>query len=204
MDELDAFALSCGHYAREFLVCRPHYRGQGYCGTGCRDDEQAAIRRRTNAHHQRTAEGRGDHAAHQRALVARKRVESWAATDVRGQEVASRARCSTPDDAPLPVTRTSSAAFVGEDIHDVSGGHHLVRTEHARTRALQLRWAAARDLAAALVRAARAGAARTPRGAGTGARREPPRCVVCRRAGSRVLPGPARRHTRGLRRCRGP
>jgi hypothetical protein len=51
------------------VVCRADYRGQGYCGEECRERERAALRRLANARHQRSVEGRDDHAAHQRALV---------------------------------------------------------------------------------------------------------------------------------------
>ena len=101
MDELIVFRLGCGGCRKGFVVCRPDYRGQGYCNDACRELEQAAIHRRATARHQRSDEGRRDHAAHQRASKARKRVESGAMTDVSRRKVASRAEWSAPDD-PIP------------------------------------------------------------------------------------------------------
>ena len=42
------------------------YRGQEYCSDDCRELEQAALRRLANAKHQRSDEGRPDHAEHRR------------------------------------------------------------------------------------------------------------------------------------------
>src|SRR6185436_21069997 len=106
MDALDVFELSCSHCARSFHVCRSDYRGQEYCSDECRELAQGAIRRLANARHQRSDEGRRDHAEHQRASVARKQVEAQAMTDVTRQEVAPGARWSAPDDPPMLATST--------------------------------------------------------------------------------------------------
>jgi len=69
MDELVVFALTCSYCWKKFVVCRPDYRGQRYCKDVCRKLGPPALRRRANAKHQRSEEGRRDHAEHQRALV---------------------------------------------------------------------------------------------------------------------------------------
>src|SRR3954463_14906120 len=109
MDALVVFRLSCSGCRRGFVVCRPDYRGQGYCNDGCRELEQAALRRRTNARHQRSSEGRQDHVAHQRTSVARKRAECEAMTDGGREKVAPRAEWSAPDD-PIPLAASATAA----------------------------------------------------------------------------------------------
>src|SRR5437868_9251385 len=107
MGELVVFRLDCGWCGEGFVVCRPHYRGQGYCNKVCRKLEKAALRRLTNARHQRSDEGRQDHAAHQRASKARKRAESEAMTDVGRQKVAPRAEWSAPAD-PIPLAASAT------------------------------------------------------------------------------------------------
>src|ERR1041385_7356297 len=119
MDELVMFGLRCGYCRRRFIVCRPDYRGQGYCNVTCGDLEQAAKHRLTNAKHQRSEQGRQDHVDHQRALVARKQAEVQAMTDVGRQEVAPRAECSTPDGSPMLMTSTPEAdgKVDADDLH---------------------------------------------------------------------------------------
>jgi hypothetical protein len=102
MDELVVFELTCSYCAKKFVVCRPDYRGQGYCKDVCRELEQAALRRLANAKHQRSEEGRRDHAAHQRALVTRKRAEAQAVTDVSRQEVAPGVAFAMDRSSTLP------------------------------------------------------------------------------------------------------
>src|SRR6266481_3858900 len=112
MDELVVFALTCRYCGKTFIVCRPDYRGQGYCTDVCRDLEQSALRRLANAKHQRSEEGRQDHAEQQRALVTQKRAEAQAVTDVSRQKVAPRAEWSASGDPPM--LTTSEAATDGE------------------------------------------------------------------------------------------
>src|SRR5215475_2646840 len=112
MDELVVFELTCDYFTKKFAVCRPDYRGQGYCKDVCRELEQSALRRLANAKHQRSEEGRRDHAQHQRTLMTRKRAEAQAVTDVSRQKVAPRAEWSAPDDPPM--LTTSKAAADGE------------------------------------------------------------------------------------------
>jgi hypothetical protein len=102
MDELVVFALTCSYCEKTFGVCRPDYRGQGYCTADCRKLEQSALRRRTNAKHRRSEEGRQDHAEQQRALRTRKRAKAQAVTDVSRQKVAPRAEWLAPAD-PIPL-----------------------------------------------------------------------------------------------------
>jgi hypothetical protein len=109
MDELVVFELSCGRCATKFHIWEHDYRGQGYCSEGCRDLEQASQHRLANAKHQRSDEGRRDHADHQRASAARRCAEGKALTDVSRQEVASRAQCLPPQD-PIPLAASGPEA----------------------------------------------------------------------------------------------
>jgi len=51
MDELVVFQLRCRRCLGDFFVCRPDYRGQGYCSPTCCKLEQAALHRAANARH---------------------------------------------------------------------------------------------------------------------------------------------------------
>ena len=57
-----------------FYLCGSCYRGQAYCGDHCRATAQRHHRRRANARHQRSEEGRLDHRDRQRAYRARCRL----------------------------------------------------------------------------------------------------------------------------------
>src|SRR5215475_10848583 len=120
MDELLVFELDCGCCGRRFHVCRPDYRGQGYCSEDCRKFEQAALRRRANARHQRSDEGRQDHAAHQRTSKARKYAEAEAVTDVSRQKVAPRAEWFAPE-SPVPLAASVPEADGNTDADDLPG-----------------------------------------------------------------------------------
>src|SRR6185436_5900192 len=122
MDELVVFALSCSYCGKTFVVCRPDYRGQGYDTDVCRELEQAALRRLANAKHQRSEEGRRDHAEHQRALVTRKQAEAQEVTDVSRQKVATGDEWSAPDD-PLLLTTSKGAADGKADADEIHGSH---------------------------------------------------------------------------------
>jgi hypothetical protein len=207
MDELVVFKLGCGGCRKGFVVCRPDYRGQGYCNDACRELEQAALRRLRNARHQRSDEGRQDHAAHQRTAMARKHAEDEAMTDAGRQKVAPRAEWSAPDD-PIPLAESATEAGGTTDADDLQGSDSPVSDQDARARHRWSRRAAASGLAIALAAAVRAGDHHVPREPGAVVEREASRCVVCGREGSRVLSRPDRRAGRWrafvILRCRGP
>jgi hypothetical protein len=100
MDEFVVFALVCGLCRRRFHVCRPDYRGQGYCTEVCSDLEKAALHRQATARHQRSDEGRQDHAEQQRALMTRKRAEAQAVTDVVARKLRHVLNGSRPPTRP--------------------------------------------------------------------------------------------------------
>jgi len=207
MDELVVFELTCSYCAKTFVVCRPDYRGQGYCKDVCRELGQAALRRLANAKHQRSEEGRRDHAEHQRALVTRKRAEAQAVTDASRQKVAFRAEWSAPDDPPM--LTTSKVAADGEaDADEIHGRDGPVGDTDPRAREPRDRRALAGDLAATLGDTLSGSGVGVSAGIVAVARREAPRCIVCGRAGGRVLPRPDRRDgprpALDLLRCRSP
>ena len=57
-----------------FYLCGSCYRGQAYCGAGCRAPAHRQHRRTANRRHQRSLEGRLDHRDRQRAYRARCRL----------------------------------------------------------------------------------------------------------------------------------
>jgi len=207
MDELVVFELTCGYCAKTFVVCRPDYRGQSYCKDVCRELEQAALRRLANAKHQRSEEGRRDHAEHQRTLVTRKRAEAQAVTDVSRQKVAPRAEWPAPGDPPM--LTTSKVAADGEaDADEIHGRDGPIGDTDPRAREPRDRRALAGDLAATLGDTLPGSGVGVAAGIVAVARREAPRCIVCGRAGGRVLPRPDRRDgprpALDLLRCRSP
>src|SRR5262245_18578383 len=154
MDELVAFELTCSYCRKTFVVCRPDYRGQSYCKDVCRELEQSALRRPANAKHQRSEEGRRDHAEHQRALATRKQAGAQAVTDASRQKVALRAEWSAPDDPPT--LTTSKVAADGEaDADEIHGGHGPVGDTDSRALEPRDGRATAGDLAATLGGASR-------------------------------------------------
>ena len=110
-----------------------NYRGQGYCTADCRKLEQSALRRRTNAKHQRSEEGRQDHAEQQRALRTRKRAKAQAVTDVSRQKVAPRAEWLAPAD-PIPLAVSAPEADGNTDADEVPGSDSPVSDEDAGAR----------------------------------------------------------------------
>ena len=54
-----------------FYICSSCYRGQAYCGDGCRKRAQLQQHRNANRKHQDSSEGRLDHRDRQRAYRAR-------------------------------------------------------------------------------------------------------------------------------------
>ena len=57
-----------------FYICGFCYRGQAYCGAGCRAPAQRQQRRNANRRYQRSLEGRLDHRDRQLAYRARCRL----------------------------------------------------------------------------------------------------------------------------------
>jgi len=59
-----------------FLICRPCYRGQAYCGAGCRRKSRQRQRLKANRRYERDLEVRQDHRDRQRACRERQHVQS--------------------------------------------------------------------------------------------------------------------------------
>lgn len=53
-------------------MCRPCFRGEGYCGESCRSEQRRKQLRRANRRHQRSPEGRLDHRDRQRTYRQRR------------------------------------------------------------------------------------------------------------------------------------
>jgi hypothetical protein len=91
------------------------------CSEGCCELEQAAQHRLATARHQRSALGRQDHAASERASAARKHVERQALTDDGSQPVALRAEWRPPID-PSPLAASNPEVDGGVNTDDICGG----------------------------------------------------------------------------------
>ena len=95
-----------------FFICRSCYRGQVYCGDGCRHRMRREQRRRANRCYEQDPEVRADHCQRQRAYRKRRR-------EGRVTDHTSAGRCRSGNiGTPLPETgmRTSLA----EVFHDRS------------------------------------------------------------------------------------
>ena len=68
-----------------FYICGSCYRGQAYCGDGCRNRAQLQQHRNANRKHQDSPEGRLDHRDRQRAYRARLRLRVTDATSAGGE-----------------------------------------------------------------------------------------------------------------------
>ncbi len=88
-----------------FFICRSCYRGQVYCGDGCRHRMRREQRRRANRRYEQDPEVRADHCQRQRAYRKRRR-------EGRVTDHTSAGRCRSGSiGTPLPETgmRTSLA-----------------------------------------------------------------------------------------------
>ena len=119
MDEpkVDLHQLFCGICGDRFFVCVQDFRGQSYCGPGCRRQGRLRARRAANARHQRSAEGRLDHRDRQRAYMARASPlgETTSVTDTGSEKLASLAPCASPRG---PIAFTVQAFATGGQGHD--------------------------------------------------------------------------------------
>ena len=93
-----------------FFICQSCYRGQVYCGDGCRDRMRREQRRRANRRYEQDPEVRADHCQRQRAY--RRRCRREHVTDHTSAGVLRSGSIGTP--LPETVMRTS----VAEVSHD--------------------------------------------------------------------------------------
>src|SRR5262245_34330964 len=114
MDDVLLFELSCSGCRGPFYICRRDYRGQGYCSDDCRAVEQAALKRLANAKHQRSDEGRQDHAEHQRESATRKRAQVQALTD-EGRKIIARDAEWVASDGPAALVVSDPVATARTD-----------------------------------------------------------------------------------------
>ena len=73
MDEELVRLERCGLCLGVFALCRGCYRGQSYCRDTCQVPARTLQKRAARARHQRSPEGRADHAERNRELRQRKR-----------------------------------------------------------------------------------------------------------------------------------
>jgi hypothetical protein len=99
-----------------FCVCRPCYRGQGFCGPPCKTIARTKSKRAARARHRATDEGRLDHRDHERDR--RKRVREGEITSVADHGPSFLdpvAIVSPPRDPPAPMFGTVAIAGEGHD-----------------------------------------------------------------------------------------
>ena len=132
MDDEQLRFERCGLCQLVFCVCRPCYRGQGFCGPPCKVAARTKSKRAARARHRQSPEGRLDHRDHERARRKRLReAEISSVADHSPRFLDPVASVSPPRDPPSPIsgavaidgeghddeTRTDSAA-------DRQRGHH--------------------------------------------------------------------------------
>ena len=111
--ELSCQGSGCGVM---FYICGSCYRGQAYCGDGCRDRAQLQQHRNANRKHQDSPEGRLDHRDRQRAYRARLRRRVTDATSPGGDRSGSMKK-------PLVETGMSTPLAEGFGDRPRLGGH---------------------------------------------------------------------------------
>jgi hypothetical protein len=88
-----------------FCICRPCYRGHGFCGLPCKVAARTKSKRAARARHRATDEGRLDHRDHERAR--RKRVSEAEMTGVADHGPSFLdpvASVFPPRDPPVPIS----------------------------------------------------------------------------------------------------
>ena len=73
MDDEQLRFERCGRCLLVLCVCRPCYRGQGFCGSRCKVAARTESKRAARARHRQSPEGRLDHRDHERARRKRRR-----------------------------------------------------------------------------------------------------------------------------------
>jgi hypothetical protein len=128
VDGVDVFVrICCAGCSGVFYFCESDYRGHIYCGEGC----QGAAVRESKARHQRSREGRLDHAARNADYRAQRKI----VTDTRSDNLASEASSCVRDDA-------SATAMGAHAVAAESTGHGV---NHGDDAALGERNASAGD-----------------------------------------------------------
>src|SRR6266568_4236489 len=204
------YDLSCAWCANRFYVCRRDYRRQEYCSDDCREESSAASHRLACARYQRSLgpEGKQDRRDQWHARRIHKGAKAEALPDVASKKVDVLAECSSPASAKADVDGPPVDATGGRstDGHVPTLAVALEQVDQGPSQPWSRR-AAQGAVAAAIASTTRARGGDPARGAVAVARHDTPRCLVCGRAGRRLLSRPYRRdgHRRpvGLLRRRG-
>ena len=116
MDDDELRFERCGLCQFVFCVCRPCYRGQGFCGPPCKLAARATSKRAARARHRASDEGRLDHRDHERARRKRVREAETASVADHGPAfLSSVASVCPPHDPPAPM---SGAVAIDGEGHD--------------------------------------------------------------------------------------
>ncbi len=160
-----------------FHLCSKCDRGQRYCGEACSYAARRVYQRRSNAAHQRSAEGRDDHRDRQRAYRARQQR----VTEQGGENLPLRAKSLSPSGSAF----TSFAADCGReekcDERDDLDGYRA--WERGDARACDKRGSDAAQGTPSERTEPSSGPAMASRSGGTVAGQPGPLCAVCQRRG---------------------
>ena len=134
MDDDELRFERCGLCHFVFCVCRPCYRGQGFCGPPCKLAARATSKRAARARHRASDEGRLDHRDHERARRKRVREAETASVADHGPAfLSSVASVCPPRDPPAPM---SGAVAIDGEGHDDETRTALLTTTDGLTRIL--------------------------------------------------------------------
>ena len=103
----------CSHCGHIFYLCRQCDYGQTYCSVACRVTGQRKLRRLANQRHQRTREGRRDHADRQSIYRARKKV-----TDLGRPPLEESGKVCASEEEMAVVLISTPAPSVMKDRHE--------------------------------------------------------------------------------------
>jgi hypothetical protein len=102
----------CGNCLALFMICRPCYRGQTYCGAACRERVRTLQSRAARARHQESPLGRADHRDRNRQCRLRKRSAAMTSVmDQGSKNVAHPGNVRMPENPPASIP----------DAHEVDG-----------------------------------------------------------------------------------
>jgi hypothetical protein len=131
MDDTEELRLErCALCQVVFWICRPCYRGQGFCGPLCKLTARTTSKRRARARHRESIEGQLDHRDRERDRRRRVRdQEVERVADHTPRFLAAVARVCRPPDPPSPMPGAVAIHGQGHDErrtdsdarHDVSG-----------------------------------------------------------------------------------
>jgi hypothetical protein len=105
--------VRCSHCDHIFYLCRQCDHGQTYCSVKCRVTGQRQLRRLANQRHQRTREGRRDHADRQSIYRASKKVTDQGRPPLED----SGKVCASEEEMAVALVSTPAPSVI-KDLHE--------------------------------------------------------------------------------------